>query len=59
VISHVQTSAEVPAVIIHHRPRVEKKQVFWYSLCVCGHINHYVKWRHALVDALIHSDRLK
>jgi hypothetical protein len=46
---------------VHHRPKVRKGWLgaIWWSECVCGHAVHYLTWRRAYVDALIHSEELK
>lgn len=45
---------------IHHKPRVHKSDRvhLWWSTCLCGHIKFYNTWRHALIDAMIHSEQL-
>lgn len=54
------TEAMSRTPIVHHRPTVSKRLgVFWWSECLCGHANHYKSWKHALIDALIHSEELK
>lgn len=53
-------SPRIQAVIARHKPKVEKGSQFWWSKCItCGHAEHYITWRRAYIDALIHSDRLK
>jgi hypothetical protein len=46
--------------LTNHRPQVSKGQKFWWSKCaICGHAEHYVSWRRAYIDALIHANILK